>query len=457
VPTKFGQRKLLSSDSDRTSVYPYAPRFSPLPIPAEDICDQPLVCISLNSTWAGFVSGLMEVLRHKDMWIGSDEQIQSAIDNVERIDAMFSFPCGDNGISYHDYIQQEAIYQQMLVDRYDGTPQSVDEDAPTTTFGGDENPADVIYRDDALCHAYKLLVDISCEQIYAAIQDRANALRQITTILFAFGPLGAVMGLLIWITIEAANAIVNIETLRNLDAREKLACCLYETAKGQAVSFENYRAAMVSCRDGFAGGSPERAIANALVGSSAYTNQGNYIAFLKILANAFRFSKAGILEPCSCAEWTIKRLFFDGQAYGNANIEAVAGVSDGNVLASYNAGNDRYEAGINDLNADRIGVVRMVSSLPFRVTKVRMKYNLNFTTANTRTQVVWANGVGVDTLVSKDLTGDVFGEWLESEALNIDVFELHFRWSAGGTGGAGWAFLEGIEIQGRGTMPDWTT
>lgn len=67
----------------------YAPRPEPTPIPASNWNDEPTQCLRVNEHWVGHILGALEVLDQADTWIGTDEQIQAARDNVNEIMAAF--------------------------------------------------------------------------------------------------------------------------------------------------------------------------------------------------------------------------------------------------------------------------------------------------------------------------------------------------------------------------------
>jgi hypothetical protein len=66
------------------------PHFDPLgnkphTIPAKGIFDAPSVNICINSEWAGHVSGMIERLTYEDAWLGTDDEIFAAIQQILKL------------------------------------------------------------------------------------------------------------------------------------------------------------------------------------------------------------------------------------------------------------------------------------------------------------------------------------------------------------------------------------
>lgn len=62
--------------------FPKDPRKIPVPVPSTGIFDSPTVRICLNAEWAGHLDGLLGRLLEPDAWIGTDSEIESAIQQV---------------------------------------------------------------------------------------------------------------------------------------------------------------------------------------------------------------------------------------------------------------------------------------------------------------------------------------------------------------------------------------
>lgn len=80
-----------------TLVTPFDVRRTRKRVPAVLIDAAPLVCLCINSEWASHVSGVIERLLYEDVWLGTDEEIDFAIHEIERFLATMScFDCGGN-------------------------------------------------------------------------------------------------------------------------------------------------------------------------------------------------------------------------------------------------------------------------------------------------------------------------------------------------------------------------
>ncbi len=61
----------------------YAPFFEALPVPISGIFDTPHSCLQINEEWQPWVAGALEVLKWKDRYAGTDEQIRFALHQME--------------------------------------------------------------------------------------------------------------------------------------------------------------------------------------------------------------------------------------------------------------------------------------------------------------------------------------------------------------------------------------
>ena len=81
-------------------IRPYDVRRQPLPPPAVSpfVGEQYALC--MNGAWWAHVLGLLQRLRYRDAWLGSDEEIDTALVNVERIEAALRLCEGDGCVDY---------------------------------------------------------------------------------------------------------------------------------------------------------------------------------------------------------------------------------------------------------------------------------------------------------------------------------------------------------------------
>jgi len=76
------------------SVPRYAPRTQPLAIPEAAWNDEPLFCLKVNDEWLSHVLGVLIALDQQDTWIGTDEEIWLARQQVNEIMASLMEGCG---------------------------------------------------------------------------------------------------------------------------------------------------------------------------------------------------------------------------------------------------------------------------------------------------------------------------------------------------------------------------
>lgn len=102
---------------------PYDVRHVPLPPPAPGIFDCPTVQVCINSFWVSHLDGLLERLIYRDAWLGTEDEIDRAIGEINKLLAAFkecnmSCGCGeslsrltadgvyqesdDGGVTWHD-------------------------------------------------------------------------------------------------------------------------------------------------------------------------------------------------------------------------------------------------------------------------------------------------------------------------------------------------------------------
>lgn len=287
------------TEREQLKVYPFAPFLKSHPPPLTDVCESPLVCVSVNADWATFIVGALDALDQMDLWIGTEEEIYAAVQKVRSIISMFSNPCSDEGDTYRTILNSWRQYQTTLEGLYDGTPESVDEDAPDTNFDSDSSDTglETEYRDTALCAACRVLVDVFCAELLAQAGQIQSALNILAGLLAAAtGGTGGIIGLIIVVAVDVLVDF-SLDSLESEEARKNVACCLYDNLKGQAVSQANFCASIDGCYE--TGSSHENNIMNGLR-ESDFCRRGNYVAFLKILAEQFRYARAGITEPCEC-------------------------------------------------------------------------------------------------------------------------------------------------------------
>lgn len=295
------KNKTIMFEEDRLRIKPYTPRLRALPVPLVDVCASPTVCVSVNASWASHIIGALELLRQPDTWIGTDEEIYDTLQGIERIQNMFSNPCGGNDLISIIGSNQEVI-RRLIIEKYDGSnPESIDPDTPDTNFDSDseDTGSDIDHRDAALCWACMALVEAVCAYVLE-IKEQEGRLANIIIGLVAFVPVIGPFLAIALTQLYAAVEHLSHQAFENDTAKENVACCLYLNLKGQPNTFNNFKNSGQGCYEGES--SFENDIMQAM-NNGILKLQENWIIFNKGLAEGYRYSKAGIIEPCGCGVW----------------------------------------------------------------------------------------------------------------------------------------------------------
>jgi Collagen triple helix repeat (20 copies) len=79
----------------KLSVPRYAPRLKPTPIPSAAWNDTPRFCLEVNDEWVSHILGVMSALDQPDTWVGDEDQIRAARQQVNEIMLAFMSACED--------------------------------------------------------------------------------------------------------------------------------------------------------------------------------------------------------------------------------------------------------------------------------------------------------------------------------------------------------------------------
>lgn len=74
---------------------PFDPRHVPQVPPSEGAFDAPLIRFCINSRWASHVDGVLSRLEYRDAWIGTDEEVETALLQVRALLAALGSPALD--------------------------------------------------------------------------------------------------------------------------------------------------------------------------------------------------------------------------------------------------------------------------------------------------------------------------------------------------------------------------
>lgn len=203
-----------SETIQKLSVPRYAPRLEPTAIPEPAWNDAPLLCLQVNDEWVSHILGVMIALDQPDAWIGTEEEIFLARQQVNEIMLAFMEVCGDMSGCDCEY---------PLVRIQDGVYQESDDDGETWHDAPTHDPRNSIprippipspesensqcaYADSVINHFKEGFVDILEEG-----QTAEELLGFLTAIMEAiFGPLTGPIGWIIPAIFAISTAIVAI-------------------------------------------------------------------------------------------------------------------------------------------------------------------------------------------------------------------------------------------------------
>ncbi len=224
--------------------------------------------------------------------------------------------------------QTNALYVEMIYNRYDGSTTSVNSNCPTTNFDGDGSDE----RRQALCMGLTSYVKSYCA---AWLKNAAVvlALGIVGLAFFAIPVLGWVAVILIggvaYITQEYYDA------LQNEEAVDLIICDWLANLEGVAINKTNW-AAMLNALS-YDPGADEHLIWQVLASEVTYDKQ--WVAFLDAIGNAWPIAESGI-QDCPCDDCT------------TAWTHVFLGGNDGHEwwyvdpsypFGSYDSGNDRFD------------------------------------------------------------------------------------------------------------------
>jgi len=196
----------------KLSVPRYAPRLEPLPIPAPRWNDEPLLCLQVNDEWVSHILGVLTALDQSDTWLGTDDEIFDARQQVNEIMLAFMEECmdccGPDEIPL-SRINEDGVYQQST----DGGVTWVDAPQfdPRNTIprilanpSPDSDNAKCLYADSVVNHFKEGFIDVIEEG-----QTVSEVMATITAIVeWVFGPLTGPIGWIVPAIFAIATAVV---------------------------------------------------------------------------------------------------------------------------------------------------------------------------------------------------------------------------------------------------------
>lgn len=94
---------------------PYDPRHVPLIPPVPDVLDCPTVAICINASWVSHIDGMIGRLLYRDAWLGDDEEIDRAIEQIRKLLATMkvgNMSCCCDGEQVISRITEDGIYEE---------------------------------------------------------------------------------------------------------------------------------------------------------------------------------------------------------------------------------------------------------------------------------------------------------------------------------------------------------
>lgn len=125
--SNFSEEDKIVSDSQseiiqQIAVPRYAPRPQPTIIPAAAWNEAPLFCLQVNGEWVSHILGVLEALDQPDTWLGTEEEIEAARQQVNEIMLALMTNCSPtgSGLFLDDFERADAasVGSNWTVDPY---------------------------------------------------------------------------------------------------------------------------------------------------------------------------------------------------------------------------------------------------------------------------------------------------------------------------------------------------
>lgn len=207
-----------------------------------------------------------------------------------------------------DYYQQLAIneaWAQIYQDMYDGTPHSINPEAPDTNFDGDGSEN----RQTALCMAAQALVgSYAAQKVQQLDKAFGGVFILVALVVILTGGITLPVGLAIggaflvggWSYQVARTALVDKGAL------QAVACCMADALEGVAVNQVNFQGSLSAC--GFTPGSNEMIVRDFV--NASIQELSTYLSFLDALGKAYVQVRDYAVNECGC-DWLGQVTFDD--------------------------------------------------------------------------------------------------------------------------------------------------
>lgn len=392
----------------------FKPRTVPLVKPDAGIFDDPYGCARINFKWLSHVLGAVQVLLEDDAWEGDPDDIWEAQQEIEKFCNELGNPCGvlwegtllrqnpddfcqleqsqDGGATWTlafdyglcqsfdsvAYYSNSAMFDLQLEALYDGTPGSIDGDAPDTLFaaGSDDSGLDGYWREVALCTAVGAYVDSIVAGYLETLGSYGAVFNFASSLLGLFGPLGGILAFSGYILKDLAFAYGSAP-FQNDVAIANVKCALYNELLPLEINQDNLQQALNDIYPP-PPSSHEGEISHTLRSTYRAHSKEIYLKFLKLLAQGYRLAKADVLEPCDCQTW--EKTFFGGEG----DVDGI--IASYPVYGEYDAVNDWAIGTVRDIagGTNYLQVwIQVYSSYVMHITRVQADIEWNMPVIDT--------------------------------------------------------------------------
>lgn len=292
-----GNRPLPTEDVRPFWLPHYATRVQPHPPPLVDAFAAPLVGCCINAEWMTHILGTTAILEWGDMWEGTPNQIQFALDQIVRIQDAMTCQCSCGGLSITRNTITSSFRFQLQLEFIANGINGVAPDRPDIYFDLDTADAgdDITRRENALCMACEDYVITIYEGILNTARDIGLEIAGVVgPLAFAVGPIA---GLFAVIGVAALTHDLLL-LLNNDNYREDITCCMRDGLAGIAITEANFQASLSGC--GFTVPSLKDTMRELV--EESLNDTGNYLSFVKSLGAYFSYAGIGLTE-CNCDFW----------------------------------------------------------------------------------------------------------------------------------------------------------
>lgn len=286
----------------------------PAPVPTPELCDEPIVCLSLNAEWASHIRGAIALLLYDSAWVGTDAELFKVKQGLQQLLVELSMPCINQGDEAGMTVDLTSLSNDLTTE-YDGTSESIDTNAPNDTFDSDvtDTQAEADCRRPALCQVVTNTVALAALLAAKRLEGVTSAVQMVSSIpasLASFFKFGGAMTLTLmiggWVLNQVLEIFEDVGTSLLTDSclQQAVSCCAYNSLLGKPITFENFATALDDCP----GLSPNAELVRSAI-APIFHEYNVFLAFVLALGASERGCLGGSLEGCHCThfctEWDL--------------------------------------------------------------------------------------------------------------------------------------------------------